>query len=86
MQSKLMDFIYSYLRAQDSYDPPKNVAGKIHKLLSNVSLSSTNKLNQEDKFSFLSLCASEFGRAVPSSLLHEVNSISELLQFNINLD
>lgn len=81
MQSKYSNFIYSYLRAQDSYNPPKNVARKIQKLLSNVLLSSTNKLNREDKFTFLKLCESEFGRAVPSSLLHEVNSISKLLQF-----
>lgn len=72
--------VFRYLRAQEPYSPPENVEGIVGKLQANANLTTgigKSEFNLEEKYNFLLMCAEEFQRAVPNSVLHEMNSISE---------
>lgn len=71
-------FVHSYLRAQDSYTPPENVQQIVERLQATAACTTgtdATNFSLEDKYKFLSLCETEFNHTVPSSLLHEMNTI-----------
>lgn len=70
--------ICRYLRPQKAYEPPQNVSKMVDTLKSEFNLKTGcngSQFNLEDKFNFLSLCGKEFNHTVPSSVLHEINTI-----------
>lgn len=85
-----MAFIYvvfsdfRYLRAQNPYQPPKNVPLLVDKLKESANLTTGfngKSFTLQDKFDFLTLCGKEFNHTVPNSVLHEIQTISKLFEF-----
>lgn len=71
--------LFRYLRPQNPYQPPTGVQNIVDELKTASKLKTGyngTTFNLEDKFNFLSICAKEFNHPVPSSLLHEINTIS----------
>lgn len=75
---------FRYLRAQNPYQPPKNVPLLVDKLKESANLTTGfngKSFTLQDKFDFLTLCGKEFNHTVPNSVLHEIQTISKLFEF-----
>ncbi|XP_031632912.1 39S ribosomal protein L50, mitochondrial [Contarinia nasturtii] len=73
-----------YLRPQDPYTPPKNVPQIVDQLKTNAKLKTGfggKKFSIDDKFNFLLICAEEFNRTVPNSVLHEMETLNDVIDF-----
>ncbi|CAG0892739.1 unnamed protein product [Darwinula stevensoni] len=77
-----------FLRNQRSYDPPPDVASQLlsisqdalgSRLLSEWS--ETPLADPHDKYALLTHCARVLGHVVPNSMLHQVSSLGDVLEF-----
>merc|ERR1711915_498006 len=77
-----------FLRAYQSYDPPSDVeekffssVGKILEISERESMKSTPLDQLDKKLKILNALSTEFSHHVPNSLLHQMNSVADLLVF-----
>lgn len=69
---------YRYLRPHKQYDPPAGVEATVRQIKSTSGVKSGENgvpFSLEDKGTFLSLCSIEFNHVIPSSVLHEINTV-----------
>ncbi|XP_037797512.1 uncharacterized protein LOC119592672 [Penaeus monodon] len=73
-----------YLRNQQSYNPPKDVETQVLHLCEKTLNSKDPKTTFGDavtKYKLLSECSKKFKHRVPSSIMHKINNIEELMMF-----
>ena len=77
-----------FLRAYQSYDPPSDVeekffssVGKILEISERESMKSTPLDQLDKKLKILNALSTEFSHHVPNSLLHQMNTVADLLMF-----
>lgn len=75
---------YRFLRAQKEYSPPKDIEVRLEAIFNSV-LGSTNRDTKisdvNKKFNLFKMCSEEIGHCIPSSLLHSINNLEEVVRF-----
>lgn len=74
---------FSFIRSYKPYTPPENVTEAIHKICGSLDLGHSSKLTELSiKFELLQSCANTFGgHQVPNSILHEMRSVQDVIEF-----
>uniref|UniRef100_A0A1B0DDT5 Large ribosomal subunit protein mL50 n=1 Tax=Phlebotomus papatasi TaxID=29031 RepID=A0A1B0DDT5_PHLPP len=72
-----------FLRSNQPYTPPPNVASQIQEMSSEAGYGSPSAIfpTLNDKFSFLEECRKKFNYSVPNSLLHELSTVQDVIEF-----
>ncbi|EDW79263.1 uncharacterized protein Dwil_GK25552 [Drosophila willistoni] len=72
-----------FLRPHKPYAPPPNAGDIVRSLASTLKLSGDQHKfgDLKNKFKFLSACQQEFNHSVPNSQIHEMETISDVIEF-----
>lgn len=72
----------SFLRSYKPYSPPEKVDEQVSQLAAALELTIDTKLTDLSlKFDLLKSCSSTFGIAVPNSILHEMRTVRDVIEF-----
>lgn len=79
-----MFFLNRFLRPQRSYNPPENVSQKLDSVFQKCLGKTDGKTllgTANEKFELFSICAEEFAHPIPNSLLHTIETLSDVKNF-----
>lgn len=75
-------YYFRFLRAQNSYSPPVDLAERFKSLCITIFGSESLQFNNNNKkYELLNACRQEFNHSVPSSLLHTLENTNDVLKF-----
>lgn len=76
--------VYRFLRSQKDYFPPEDIENQLEAIFKSV-IGSTNRdmklTNVDQKFKLFKICSDQIGHCIPSSLLHLIVTLEEVVHF-----
>ncbi|KAL1498029.1 hypothetical protein ABEB36_008891 [Hypothenemus hampei] len=73
-----------FLRPQKPYSPPEDLEASLYTIFQNVLKTQaldTKVMDLNDRFKLFSACAEKIGHSIPSSLLHQIESLEDVYKF-----
>ncbi|CAD7081995.1 unnamed protein product [Hermetia illucens] len=73
-----------FLRSQNPYEPPENVASQVKEIFNQHQVPADGKVelsSLEKKYAILKACSCNFNHSVPNSQIHEMKTFDNIVQF-----
>lgn len=73
-----------FLRAQKEYSPPEDLENQLEKIFKSVigtANGDTKLTNIDQKFKLFKMCSDQIGHCIPSSQLHCITTLEEVVRF-----